>query len=316
MFFENRTAFQAKFVGIRLAAPEDAIGMVFVKATYDLVPEQGSWSVSAEPFPITTETVETPFGVFHGEVNPPREGVDVCVLATLRRERPVREAILTLTLNELVSRLRVVGDRTWRRAGTQLVPSSPAPFTEMPLSYRRAYGGQAGHEEAKVLWPDNPIGIGYYLTEEQAQGNALPNIEPAQFSGTPHWSRPVPVAGWAPYPNTWGLRVKQAYELEGERLKRVNRTLFNNAHPSLSLARADPGDSIVIDGLFERPYTCRIPTDQIRIQTTIGDQALAPPSRIDGLSLWVDQRKLVVTHRAVFPYTVRRHEPRQTVVLS
>jgi hypothetical protein len=316
VFFENETPFDAKFVGIRLGKPEDAIGMVFIKATYDLDFEQGRWSISADPIPITTDTVETPFGVFHGEVNPPREGTDVCVMATVRRDRPVREAVLTLKINELVSRIRVLGDRTWRRSAAGLVPSSPTPFTEMPLSYRRAYGGQADQEGAKVPWPDNPTGTGYYLSEDGALGNALHNIEPADFSGSPHWSRPVPVAGWAPYPNTWGLRIKQAYEMEGERLKRVNRTIFNNAHPSLILSKAVPGDSFHIEGLFDRPLTCRIPEQRLKIRTTIGQEELLPPSHIDGLYLWVDERKLVVSHRAVFSYVVRRHEPRRTVVLQ
>jgi hypothetical protein len=314
VLFANQTPFAGKFVGIRLPDREDAIGMVLIKATYDLDGDGRSWSVAADPFPLTTETIETPHGVFHGDVHPPHDGVDLAILGTVRRSRPVREAVLTLRVAALVSQLRVLGDRTWRRAGARLAPSAPEFFTEMPLSYARAYGGQADQDGGDVPWPDNPKGVGYYLSEEQALGRPLPNVQPFDHPPPADWREPIPVVGWAPYPNTWGLRLREAYEMEGGRLKRISRRLFNNAHPDLILPAVGPGETISIEGLFDRPFVCRLPNDRVTVRTMIGDEEIGPRVRIDGIYLWTDQRKLVVTHRAVFSYSVRRNEHRTTVV--
>ena len=314
MIFRNDTPFSAKFVGIRASDNEDMIGMILVNASYALSPDGRTWTIADEQFPISTDPVETPFGVFHGAVNPPAEGVDVCVLATLRRSRPIREAEVSVRVNSHVSRLHVVGDRVWCRSGRTLVPSAPRSFTEMPLSYQRAYGGGADHEGTKVPWPDNPMGVGYYLSEEAAVNNPLHNIEHAGQRGTPQWNVPVPVAGWAPYPYIWGLRVKRAYEMEGDKVRRVNRTLFNNAHPDMIVPTVAPGDIVSFDGLLDRSLDWQVPTAQLRIDAIVGTEHLTPTTRIDGLHLWVDQSRIVIKHRAVFSYPVRQYEPRRAVL--
>jgi hypothetical protein len=314
MRFTNESPFDARFISIRLAEREDALGMVLVKATYALAAD-GSCALSDDPFPLSAERIETPFGVFHGEVTPPHDGVDVCVLATLRRSRPVREATVTLRLGALSSTLRIIGDRKWQRGARALVPTPPAPFVEMPISYRRAYGGAATEEDSQGLYPDNPVGIGYYATEEAALGNALPNIEPADHPGSTRWDRPVPVAGWGPYPSSWALRMKEALELEGDKLKRVRRSIFNNAHPSLVATDVRQGDRLQLDGVLDEPFECRIPLDTLHVDAIVGEQKLTAAPRIDGVSLWLDERKLVVKHRAVFSYPVRPHEIRKAVLV-
>src|SRR5436190_866640 len=74
----------------------------------------------------------------------------------------------------LVADLRDQG----RAAEAPLVASAPEPFSELPLAYSRAYGGKAEFNFEPVAWPDNPDGIGYYLSRDQAMNQPLPNIEP------------------------------------------------------------------------------------------------------------------------------------------
>ena len=57
------------------------------------------------------------------------------------------------------------------------------PFTTMPISYDRAYGGVDEHEKrpGKIrTYPDNPIGVGYYPLSRGALlvGRPLANLHP------------------------------------------------------------------------------------------------------------------------------------------
>ncbi|WP_254926689.1 DUF2169 domain-containing protein, partial [Janthinobacterium sp. PC23-8] len=97
--------------------------------------------------------------------------------------------------------LRVTGERHWRYG---LLPwhavSRPTPFSVMPLTYQRAFGG-AGH-------PGNPDGCGYTGSPLGALAGvncgAMPNIEyPAAAAG--HWRRAAP-AGFGPLPTGWAPR--------------------------------------------------------------------------------------------------------------
>jgi uncharacterized protein YjbI with pentapeptide repeats len=80
-----------------------------------------------------------------------------------------------------------IGDRTWKLTG----PTEPEPFTEMPLGYDRAFGGEG--------FAQNPIGKGYATLRDDA-GNStqpLPNLEvPKKLVKSPR-DRP-PIAGFGP----------------------------------------------------------------------------------------------------------------------
>ena len=57
--------------------------------------------------------------------------------------KPVTELIAGFRVDGLISKtIRVVGDRVWREGLVPgISPSAPAPFTRMPLTYERAFGG-------------------------------------------------------------------------------------------------------------------------------------------------------------------------------
>jgi hypothetical protein len=107
--------------------------------------------------------------------------------------------------------VRVVGDRRILvGADGALSFSSPEPFVEMPLVWDRAYGGRDRRAEqlfasreprerfggpgeadlwrlAKVLYPRNGAGRGYYLDQERGRldGAAAPNLEDPTDPVTP-----------------------------------------------------------------------------------------------------------------------------------
>ncbi|MFH1983894.1 MAG: DUF2169 domain-containing protein [Pseudomonadota bacterium] len=99
--------------------------------------------------------------------------------------------------------LHVFGDRFWQKAGgTAQVITDPRPFTEMPITWQRAFGG-SGFEQ-------NPLGRGAapVLSPEGQEIRPLPNIEiPGRLIGAPS-DRPIP-AGFAPIDFTWPQRTKK-----------------------------------------------------------------------------------------------------------
>lgn len=82
--------------------------------------------------------------------------------------------------------LNVVGDRTWERFGM----SQAAPFSSMPVSWSRAFGG--------VDYDANPVGRGLAPVEENgAKVHRLPNVEDPASPITGPGDRPTPV-GFGP----------------------------------------------------------------------------------------------------------------------
>jgi len=111
----------------------------------------------------------------------------------------VRSCRVTFQVGSRGRSLEVFGDRWWAggTGGTRM--TEPEPFSEMALSWERAYGGPE--------CPDNPVGRGdEVVTLENGQSAwPLPNIEfPEQLVRTPD-DRPAP-AGFAPVPMDWEPR--------------------------------------------------------------------------------------------------------------
>src|SRR5882762_4373161 len=143
MELENQTPFAARL--LRLERQEGQIeATLVVKATFEQ-DDTGRWVPAPEQVPIVDDRLETPFGIFHTDCFVMKDGVDVCVLGTVRPPQPTPVAHVRLSVGGRSNDLTVFGERRWTRAGGRLAPSSPVPFEEMPLGYARAYGGATEH---------------------------------------------------------------------------------------------------------------------------------------------------------------------------
>ncbi len=112
-----------------------------------------------------------------------KPATDVIVVgkAVVPGGQAVTELLVRLEVEGRSKDLVVVGDRQWIRAGFELIPSAPVPFTEMPLTFDRAFGGPAD--------PRNPLGVG----APAEAGQALPNLEDPRRRISGPRSRPEPV---------------------------------------------------------------------------------------------------------------------------
>ena len=121
----------------------------------------------------------------------PKAHAEVMLCGAAHAPKAVEAMHVRLQCGPVDKRLRVIGDRRWDRTWTRSVcVHVPTPFTTMPLTLDRAYGG-AGH--------DNPLGCGHLpaLSWLQVQSGRMPNIEYPDRPLIPGRSE-QPYAGFAP----------------------------------------------------------------------------------------------------------------------
>lgn len=118
-------------------------------------------------------------------------------LAFAPHGKPVAGLEITIQVGPLKKSLYVFGDRTWEDRAS----SSPKPFTAMPLTWARAFGGK-GYEA-------NPDGCGLekVVTPAGQVVHPRPNFEyPGEWTTHPD-DRPRP-AGFGPQGLNWPRRLK------------------------------------------------------------------------------------------------------------
>jgi hypothetical protein len=313
MRLDNGTPYTARIV--RRVMVREVHATLVVKATFERA-TSGKLVQAGEQIPFFDAPFETPFGVFNGEQFGRKDGVDLCVLGTLRPPSKVREARVTLACEPLSNELVVLGDRRWIARGAELAPSPPEPFDELPLAYTRAYGGTTRHDDETYVYQDNPVGRGYYMSEQAAMGQPLPNIESSGAPQIREWTdRPTP-AGWAPYPFFWGLRAREGVQVPAEAkasdgpLPRVMARLNNNAHPALVVARVAPGSVLRIHGMRPRQIAFELPRVRPVAEIAVGGHVSEAEAQIDGIVVWADVDRVTLTLRAQFNYLYRDAEER------
>jgi len=93
----------------------------------------------------------------------------------------VQSLAVRLDVEGRSKQLLVHGDRQWVDAGGSLVPSDALPFTEMPLTFDRAWGGidDSRGAEACAVETRNPVGVGFapFRRASDLVGLPVPNIQ-------------------------------------------------------------------------------------------------------------------------------------------
>ena len=96
--------------------------------------------------------------------------------------RPTTKVQVTLQVGSLSKSFNVVGNRVWAPSALAMTPTSPEPFTVMPIAYDNAFGGidKPGEDPNTHQWYlRNPVGVGYHLgtSARELDGKPLPNTE-------------------------------------------------------------------------------------------------------------------------------------------
>lgn len=318
----NQTPLGARFWRSTLVAEGRMLGVVAIKGTYSM--PGGALDVDA-PHTILNNDQETELGVIPKDLVPWKTGVDVFVLgkAHAPARRPVQSVQCSVRVGQFERTFHVVGDRVWQRNGRDIVASQPEPFVEMPVTWERAFGGAARvAESGTVPHPYNPLGKGFVLEEDHAEGVPLPNVEDPSaplraWFETPVPSLPAPLASGSPFYADDMLdcpRNTQVLSVEDVKWKGIS---FNAAHPHMRHPGIRPGDAVTLQGWNAAgALQFKLPKDAFEVEVLLDTRHYRFPARLDTVCILPEEQRFFVVHRCHFTYSLRGGETRLARVSS
>jgi hypothetical protein len=330
MNFTNTTPVPASFLVSEVAGKTARFGMVVAKATYRF-DSRGPFDVdSADPIPIYPGDVPTPLGLLPRDDLPRSDpAFEVIVLghAHAPRGRSAGQLSLHLRVGEVKRELIVFGDREWQSGGRV---GSPKPFTKMPLTWDRAFGGSADilidrDSPVTVADPTNRLGKGFDHTRAVEGLGAtfnppegyprydskrpLPNLEdPAALIA--NWDdTPRPIC-WATVPLDLGLHARRSIDpnesKEGLPEAGISPAMFHRAHPDWVISIPPAETVVVADGFLpEGPFAFAIHKLKVLVDWIIdkeqGTSELVPQM----LVMLPDQKRYYLVFRCLVDVAFR-----------
>jgi hypothetical protein len=305
--FLNETALATHLARAHLFFQDLMQSIVAVKGTFDVLPS-GDTRLTGEQPALQLEDQETPFGNVETEIVPAKAWCDVALLGHARSRsahRPVTQMTVSLNIGSNFSRaVRVTGDREWTRVLGRLRPSPPRPFTELPLTYRHAFGGTARQaDELDAGYFANPDGRGYVELKEDVEGCPLPNIEELDQPVRRWMDRPLP-AGFAPLARSSILRAQRGVLVDiPNQITRIDPSAFCFSHPRMTLPFYPHGAEVqMVGATFGKPWRFRLPEFRYQLRLDLGGARYQLPLVADTLYLHPDEKRVVVVARAAFIY--------------
>ncbi len=315
MEYTNHTPFPSKLLR-GSTGEQEMVAIAATKVTFVLdggaltaVTGDEAWPVFDKPFAFEGVTLDA-------ETEFRKSGVDILVFGQARAPRgePVTWMRVGVACGQVRHDAVVFGDRVWVRAGSGFVPSDPAPFTEMPLTNDRAFGGKARlMQDSVVEHPVNPEGRGLLFLEEDVEGTALPNLEhPERLIG--RWSdQPRPLCFFKPR----GLLLPEGSPEEPIQAVALAmmESSFNQTVPELVAAgEGELGRALQLSGfspdgdvVFPMP-PLQGPVAHVRV----GELRSRFTSRLTTVVAMPAEGVLVASYVALFRYLVRPEELRST----
>ncbi len=146
--------------------------------------------------------------------------------------KPVLSGTVSFSFDTIQKELSVFGDRSWTKSmGMALSVQGPEPFTEMPIDYANAFGGDG--------YKNNPVGKGFGDIEDpNGRVSPLPNIEyPDQLIHSPK-DRPEP-ASFSRVDMMWKQRFSKSGTYDKKYIRErmpglpddIDWSFFNDAAP-------------------------------------------------------------------------------------
>ncbi|MDC0671630.1 DUF2169 family type VI secretion system accessory protein [Nannocystis radixulma] len=306
MQFFNDTPLASSLVRAQLFYRDLLQAIVVVKGTF-AVASTGEVSLCDAQPPVLLEDTETELGTLDCEIVPVKAGCDAAVLGHARSpdpRQPVEALEVSLTIGRFERRVAVSGDREWVRTLTGLRPSRPQPFTSMPLTYARSFGGRAMTNHNVVgAYFDNPDGRGYVVQKEAVAGAPLPNVEEVDDLVT-EWDQRPRVAGMGPVSRQSTLRSMRGISVDVEaQTTRIEPAMFTFSHPRMALPAYPAGELVTLTGMRHgAPWTFNLPAFQYWLEVDLGGRLYQLPMSVDTLYLLPDEGKFSVVARRALIY--------------
>jgi hypothetical protein len=301
----NHTPFPA-FLWTAIADDNRLMAALVTRVTFDI--RDGRLTPSAEQvWRVSPAPWKCPYGPMEADDVFYKGGVDFFIFGHARAPagRAVTQLEVTIELGGFKRHVAVFGNRVWEKKGNELIASQPQPFEQLNLSLDNSFGGKAPWDGLEVPFADNPNGKGYYLEEEQALEQPLPNIEDPDHLILKWDDRPDPVGlGLCPVANS--KRLHQGIEFdENGVLRKLHPRLFNGAFPEMVIDSVKPRDRCRLVGMSSAaPVTFSIPDFQPRIRLTFDNDVTELPLTIDQVGIEVDARRVFITYRYPFLFVL------------
>lgn len=322
-----QTPAQAEFLSSQCDENE-MIASVIVKRQYRVagtvlvLEDEQDWSIVEPP---TTEE----YGAFDPEAPCAREGTDLFVLGSVYAGTSAAgPGDLTRGRFELQIdgaphlAIDAFGARLWQRERKQLAASKPSEFTSLPLTWSGAYGGKADTETGEMPFQSNEKGIGFYVTEEQAEGSPLPYLEDPAAHISRWDERPVPIAT-SPLPRTSELRMTVGVHInmEGERpfVEEITQAYFNNAEPRMVLRPgASAGTHFVLNGVRPggAPFEFTVPDCPVHAHVQLADRSYVFPAHLEQIIALPEEGRVVIGHRITYTFPFKEMERRAATLYA
>jgi hypothetical protein len=138
----NQTAIPATVTTSDFEGSSERIGLLTAKATFRFDNQGRVELETQQPFALLARDEQTPLGDLPSDLQPRADAsLEVILLghAHAPRGRLVSALTVALTVGKVRREILVFGDRSW--APNRKAVSPPTPFTSMPLTYARAFGG-------------------------------------------------------------------------------------------------------------------------------------------------------------------------------
>jgi hypothetical protein len=308
----NETAFAAEGA-VLIDAHARQHWVIAVKASYHIEENGDVRPTSAEP--VCAATVydgdpEASAPSREGELVVAHPGTDVSVVGNVvaPNQQPVTSMLFTINIGSRQHTIRVTGERYWERGISSLRASDPEPFTAMPITYARAFGGQWQHSDTGAwnVHAPNPIGRGFVGSRDAALNTPLPNFE-SLAAPLRSWSGSADVVGTGPLAAGWAPRVTFAGTADADwAVTRAplapldfDERFHVTAPPELHF---DPplrgGETIAIRGCTPvTPLTFVIPKLALGFDTRIRGTIVRHRAQLDRVIIDTTTRRLMTVYR-------------------
>lgn len=313
--FRNETPFLGTITAMPDATGVDTV-IAVVKGTFTLGsrPTIAQKQVAVAPMPEYYAEPATSSMRVAPDVSLPKISTDVLVIgsALARLGRPVDETMVEVHVGPVSRFARVFGNRYWQQTASGYAMTRPQPFTEMPLTWERAYGGREETPAGPHEDPRNPVGTGFTATDGvySFDGVAVANVEDPAQPITSWKDRPAP-CGFGPVSPHWEPRRSYAgtYD-EAWQKKRAPYLPLDFDPRFLQVAPVNAiapqpligGEPVLLRGLsLEGDLAFTIPLADLEIAFLLDGALHVRPSVLDTVTFEPDARRFTLLWRACFP---------------
>ena len=312
----NLTPFPAdRFIALDGRGRESLL--VVIKATFTITPGSPAAALADEQDPLVAadEYLGEPGRSSlrqASDLAPFKPATDILVsgCAYARNGGKASEAMVGLRIGGLQKGIQVFGDRIWHKVLFSTEKSAPVPFTRMPLTFERAFGGT----DATAARPDhcaaNPVGRGFRAgsgSKLPVEDSHLPNCEDPQDLIVRPTDRPRPM-GLGPVAPSWAPRAGFAGTFDPawreQRMPLPPLDFDPRFHQAAPPDQVYPGyvaggEPVTIAGTRpEGGFHFTLPRTRPRVTVLLGGQRETPPAPCDTVSIDCERGRLSLTWRA------------------